>query len=29
MENVHEYAPLLMVLKVFVEAYEELEAALS
>jgi hypothetical protein len=29
MENIHEYAPLNMVLKVFVEAYDELEASLS
>jgi hypothetical protein len=28
MDNIHEYAPLNMVLKVFVEAYEELEASL-
>jgi transaldolase len=29
MENIHEYAPLNMVLKVFVEAYNELEESLS
>ncbi|MDR1316812.1 MAG: hypothetical protein LBK13_08070, partial [Spirochaetales bacterium] len=29
LDNIHEYAPLNMVLKVFVDAYDELEAGLS
>jgi hypothetical protein len=29
MDNIHAYAPLNMVLKVFVDAYDELEASLS